>query len=395
VTVTDSLEGALRTVSSGDPSPSIFTYAYSFPGQPGTCTDYPNSATYTTADTATTGSASQTVTVCKKSQITATGVPIHATEGASFTGTAATFTTDAAPQVVASTFSATIDWGDGTPVAAATISAEPDGSFTVDGSHTYAEEGSNTTKVTVNDSQGSQGTATGTASVADAALTATGKSILSSSGTFSGVLATFTDADPNGTLSDYSATIDWGDGTASSAGTVSSGSGGQFVVSGSHTYAALGQFTVKVSIADVGGSTAIATTFILRFAFLAQGSFALGDETVAGAGPGATLTWWGAQWAKQNALSHGAAPAAFKGFIASVSPTPPACGATWTTGPGNSARPPSTVPTYMAVIVPGTVTKSGSTISGDSVHIVIVKTNAGYGPEPGTPGNGTIVGQLC
>jgi hypothetical protein len=49
----------------------------------------------------------------------------------------------------------------------------------------------------------------------------------------------------------------------------------------------------------------------------------------------------------------------------------------------------------MAVIVPGTVTKSGSTISGDSVHIVIVKTNAGYGPEPGTPGNGTIVGQLC
>ena len=279
-------------------------------------------------------------------------------------------------------------------MAAATISAQPDGSFTVEGSHTYAEEGTNTIKVTVADSQGGQATATGTASVADAALQAAGKSILSASSSFSGVVATFTDADPNGTVSDYSATINWGDG-ASSAGTVSSGGGGQFAVSGSHTYAALGPHTVTVTIADVGGSTAAATTSMLTFAFLAQGSFALGDTTVADAGPGATLTWWGAQWAKQDALSHGAAPAAFKGFIASVSTTPPACGATWTTGPGNSSRPPNTVPTYMAVIVTANVTKTGNTIGGDTVHIVIVKTNAGYGPDPGNPGNGTIVGQLC
>jgi hypothetical protein len=196
-------------------------------------------------------------------------------------------------------------------------------------------------------------------------------------------------------VSDYSATINWGDGTASSAGTISAGSGGQFAVSGSHTYAALGPHTVTVTIANVCGSTATATTSILTFAFLAQGSFALGDKTVADARPGATLTWWGAQWAKQNALSHGAAPAAFKGFVASVSTTPPACGATWTTGPGNSPPAPGTVPPYMAVIVTSTVTKSGSTISGNSVHIVIVKTNAGYSPQPGKPGNGTIVGQLC
>jgi hypothetical protein len=395
-TVTDSLNGTLGTVSSSDPSPSTFAYGDSFPGQPGTCTDYSNSATYTTADTAITGSATQKVTVCKKSQITATGVPIHAIEGASFSGTAATFTTDAAAPVVETTFSATIDWGDGTPVGPGTITAEPDGSFTVNGSHTYLEESSNHITVTISDSQGSQVTATGTANVADAALEATGKSILSASGTpFSGVVATFTDADPNGTVSDYSAIINWGDGTEPSAGTVSPGSGGQFVVSGSHTYAALGPHTVAVTIADVGGSTAAATTSILTFAFLAQGSFALGDTTVADASPGATLTWWGAQWAKQNALSHGAAPAAFKGFIASLSTTPPACGATWTTGPGNSPQPPNNVPTYMAVIVTGTVTKSGSTIRGDNVHIVIVKTNAGYGPDPGNPGIGTVVGELC
>jgi hypothetical protein len=49
----------------------------------------------------------------------------------------------------------------------------------------------------------------------------------------------------------------------------------------------------------------------------------------------------------------------------------------------------------MAVVVPSTVTQSGSTISGNSVHIEIVKTNPGYAPDPGHPGTGTIVAQLC
>jgi hypothetical protein len=56
----------------------------------------------------------------------------------------------------------------------------------------------------------------------------------------------------------------------------------------------------QISIADVGGSTATATTSILSFAYRAQGSFALGDKTVATASSGANLTWWGAQWAQQT-----------------------------------------------------------------------------------------------
>jgi hypothetical protein len=46
------------------------------------------------------------------------------------------------------------------------------------------------------------------------------------------VVATFTDADANGTVADYSAVIKWGDGT-STTGTVAA-SGGGFTVSGSH-----------------------------------------------------------------------------------------------------------------------------------------------------------------
>jgi hypothetical protein len=63
----------------------------------------------------------------------------------------------------------------------------------------------------------------------------------------SGTVATFTDAGGPEALSDYSATINWGDSSTSN-GTISGPSGGVFSVSGSHTYAAAGTFTVSVMI---------------------------------------------------------------------------------------------------------------------------------------------------
>ena len=69
----------------------------------------------------------------------------------------------------------------------------------------------------------------------------------------SGVVASFTDADPGGTVSDYAATIDWGDSTSSPGTVGASGSG--FTVSGSHTYQEDGNYPIVVHIADVGGST--------------------------------------------------------------------------------------------------------------------------------------------
>jgi hypothetical protein len=65
-------------------------------------------------------------------------------------------------------------------------------------------------------------------------ITATGQAVTATEGqSFSGTVATFTDPDTNATASEYSATIDWGDGNTST-GTIS-GSGGSFSVSGSHT----------------------------------------------------------------------------------------------------------------------------------------------------------------
>jgi hypothetical protein len=61
--------------------------------------------------------------------------------------------------------------------------------------------------------------------------------------------------------SEYTATIDWGDLTPTSPGTLSGGNGGPYTVSGTHTYAEKGTFTVKVHVIDTDSSnTADATS---------------------------------------------------------------------------------------------------------------------------------------
>lgn len=132
----------------------------------------------------------------------------------------------------------------------------------------------------------------------------------------------------------------------------------------------------------------------LLFANAASGQFVLGDTTVAAATVGQTdVTFWGAQWAKNNSMSGGAGPNAFKGFDNSAPSL--ACGATWTTDPGDSSKPPDSIPAYMAVIVSSHVDKSDSAISGDIVKIVIVKTDAGYAGNPGHAGTGVIIATYC
>ena len=102
----------------------------------------------------------------------------------------------------------------------------------------------------------------------------------------------------------------------------------------------------------------------------------------------------GAQWSKLNDLSGGPALASFKGF--EDDPAVAACGTRWRTDPGNSTPPPAGgLPSYMAVSVASPVTKTGPTIAGDTVHEVVVKTDPGYGPNPGHAGSGTAIGQIC
>ena len=123
------------------------------------------------------------------------------------------------------------------------------------------DEGQFKIGVTIDDVGGSTTSATSSADIADAALTASGTTVSATKGVaISGAtVATFADANPNATASDFTATIDWGDGT-STRGTVVAQSGGGFAVDGAHTYANGGQFNTGVTIDDVGGSTASATS---------------------------------------------------------------------------------------------------------------------------------------
>jgi hypothetical protein len=153
--------------------------------------------------------------------------------------------------------------------------------------------------------------------------------------------------------------------------------------------------------ATFGGDTYYLSSFdtsqsAIVFAFPSRGAFALGDLTVASAGPSTLLTWWGSQWSSVNSLSGGAAPAGFKGFAGLPSPAaPPACAGTWTTGPGNSPPPVGTIPSYMGVLVPSSIHTEGKGYSGDTPKIIVVKTDPGYSPSPGHPGTGTYIATYC
>jgi hypothetical protein len=86
-------------------------------------------------------------------------------------------------------------------------------------------------------------------------LSMTPTTIVAPAGTpFSGAVAYFRDADGNTDPAQYTATIDWGDGSTPTTGTVSS-AGGRFEIDGSHTYAQPGAHAVTVTVHDADGAT--------------------------------------------------------------------------------------------------------------------------------------------
>jgi hypothetical protein len=145
--------------------------------------------------------------------------------------------------------------------------------------------------------------------------------------------------------------------------------------------AAAGAVAAAASLALAGGALADAPSN--------PGTFVIGDQNVL---LGSQVTFWGAQWWKENPLSTGLAPASFKGFAVDATPT---CGQNWTTDPGNSSHPPATVDGVIPVIVSSQITKSGPVISGDATEVALVQVDPGYAGDPGHPGTGTVIGFLC
>jgi hypothetical protein len=215
--------------------------------------------------------ASSSITISATPLTAGPSLNITATESQPVTATVATFT-DANPSAVPSQYAVTITWGDGT-TSSGEIAKQANGTFTVTGTHTYAEESAagspyaiNVTVANIGGSNPTSTTATGTATVADAPLNSLGSPINGTEGVglnpATTTIATFTDSDPNGTPTDYTAVINWGDGSSSTTGTIiqtgTSPNGSTFSVNASHVYAEEGSYQTQVTITDVGGSKTVA-----------------------------------------------------------------------------------------------------------------------------------------
>ncbi len=108
-------------------------------------------------------------------------------------------------------------------------------------------------------------TVTGTANVAVSvvSLNVSGTTIFAIEGApFSGGVATFTDPVATDPVSSYAAMVVWGDGTAPTPGTITL-SGSTFTVSGAHTYAEEGAYSLTITVADLDGSTGAAASVAL------------------------------------------------------------------------------------------------------------------------------------
>jgi streptogramin lyase len=96
-------------------------------------------------------------------------------------------------------------------------------------------------------------------------LSATGTSLTETAGQkFADIVATFHDDQPGMVATNYTALINWGDGSHISTGGVSDNGDGTWDVAASHTYAAAGSYTATVTLTDThpGGMTTTATTFV-------------------------------------------------------------------------------------------------------------------------------------
>ena len=115
------------------------------------------------------GNASPTATVTETPISLAVAVP-NVVEGGTVNGQVGTITTQNTA-AAASSFSATINWGDGATSAGA-IAKTGNTTFSVSGTHTYGEEGQVTVAVTANSAGGSTATASQVVTIGDAPLTA-------------------------------------------------------------------------------------------------------------------------------------------------------------------------------------------------------------------------------
>ena len=186
--------------------------------------------------------------------------PITAVEGDEFHGRVG----DVELTCADCTYSAQIDWGDGTKNAA-TITPVTSTFRTINGSHTWTGEGSYVVETTLTIERAGntifRGAKSSLARVDDAPLFATqGFEVAPPNGS-SFTIGHMSDANPAAQTSDYIVQIAWGDGTTGSGTAVTDPSGG-FLILGNHTYPSQnGAYAISYKVTSDRGASTTGTAY--------------------------------------------------------------------------------------------------------------------------------------
>jgi uncharacterized repeat protein (TIGR01451 family) len=157
-------------------------------------------------------------------------------------------------------YTAVINWGDSTTSIGTVSGGGNPFIYGFSGSHTYAQSGSYNVTVSVTDKDGGTGTsAATTVTVANIAPTVS-TPVVSPTSASEGVSASFsasgTFTDPaSGLDQPFTAVINWGDSTTSTATVTGSANPFNYNFGGTHTYAQSGSYNVTASITDKDGGT--------------------------------------------------------------------------------------------------------------------------------------------
>lgn len=179
------------------------------------------------------------------------GTPVLDVALGTFTGTG-----------VASSYTATVNWGDGSALGGARVVGDAVNGFTILGSHTFAVPGTFNGSVSLRDASGNVTNFAITSNVNGLAAAASG--LIGTAGTpiVGGSLATLAPnaGSPVPDARFYNATINWGDGSPSTSAVVSVVNGALLITSGGHTYAAPGDYTVTYTLGDAGAPSLVTGT---------------------------------------------------------------------------------------------------------------------------------------
>ncbi|HVX09559.1 MAG TPA: DUF4214 domain-containing protein [Pirellulales bacterium] len=210
------------------------------------------------------------------------GISVSGQENTPFSAQPVASVNDSAPGIGTADFAATITWGDSTPATAGTVVATSQtGVFQILGGHTYAEEGTYTVRTSISIDGATPSFVQSLATVTDLPVVASGGFTVDATEGMpppNQLLATFTDPAGAESVSDYSATVNWGDGRGSSATViVDPNVPGQFLVEGgaNHSYNTYGTYTPVVTIShDTAPDVTVTDEAIVSDAsVVAQGGF--------------------------------------------------------------------------------------------------------------------------